>query len=54
MANSDPLRQNRCRYDRTSNLGVMMEEQRGKIRTSIHGQSCSEIVAAERLERAKS
>ena len=41
-----PPRQNRCRPHRTLNLGAMMEEQVGQIRTSIQGPCCGAVAAA--------
>jgi len=41
-----PPRQNRCRPHRTLNLGAMMEEQVGEIRTSIQGQGRGAVAAA--------
>jgi len=41
-----PPRQNRCRSHRTLNLGALMEEQVGQIRTSIQGQSGGAVAAA--------
>ena len=41
-----PLRQNSCRLDRIDELGAMMKEGNGAIRTSIQRQGGGEVAAA--------
>ena len=41
-----PLSQNCCRLVRVTNPGAIVEERSGEIRTSLHGQSSSAVVAA--------
>ncbi len=41
-----PPRQNSCRLDRTFELGALMEELNGQVRTRIQGQSGGAVAAA--------